>query len=83
LEQAALAKAVPARRGIGPRQQVVDLAVGMTVDDSGDDVGQIVMRFDAAELAGLDQRGDDGPVLAAAVGGGEQRVLAVERNRPD
>ena len=45
---------------IGPGQKIVYLAVGMTVDDLGDDV-------DGTELAGLDQRGDDGPVLAAAV----------------
>jgi hypothetical protein len=52
---------------IGPGQKIVYLAVGVTVDDLGDDVGQVGMRFDGAELAGLDQRGDDGPVLAAAV----------------
>ena len=76
---------VPERRGsgIGPWQQIVDLAVGMAVDDLGDDVGEVGVRFDAEELAGLDQRGDDGPMLAAAVGAGEECVLAVQRDRPD
>ena len=55
----------------------------MAVDDSGYDVFEIGVGFDATQLTGLDQRSDDGPVLAAAVGAGEQRVLAVERNRSD
>jgi hypothetical protein len=62
--------------GIGTRQQVIDLAIGMTVDDLGDDVGEVGQRFDTAELAGFDQRGDDGPMLAAAVGASEECVLA-------
>jgi hypothetical protein len=39
----------------------------MMVDDRGDDVGQVGRRFDGTELASLDHRGDDGPVLAVAV----------------
>jgi hypothetical protein len=39
----------------------------MVVDDLGDDVGEIRMGFDIAQLAGFDQRGDDSPVLAATV----------------
>ena len=53
---------------ICPGQEIIDLAVGMSVDDFGDDVGQIGLGFDATELTGLDQRGDDGPVLTAAIG---------------
>jgi hypothetical protein len=71
------------RCGIGPRQQVVDLTIEMAVDDPGDDVGEIGLRLDSAELAGFDERGDDGPVLAAAVGAGEQRVLAIESDGTD
>ena len=55
------------RCGIGPRQQVVDLAVGMVIDDLGDDVGEVGRWIDGVELTGFDQRGDDSPVLAAAV----------------
>ena len=47
---------VPERRcsWIGPRQQVVDLAIGMTGDNSGDDVCEVSLRFDVAEFTGLD-----------------------------
>lgn len=69
--------------GIGPRQQFVDLAVRVAIDDPGDDVGEICVRLDANELAGFDQRGDDGPVFAATVRAGEQGVLAVQRDRSD
>jgi hypothetical protein len=68
---------------IGPRQQVIDLAVGVAVDDPGDDVGKVGVRLYADEFAGLDQRGDDGPMLAATVRTGEQGVLAIERDRAD
>ena len=71
------------RGGVGPGQEVVDLAVGMAVDDPGDDVGDVGLRIDDVEFAGLDQRGDDRPVLAAAVGAGEERVLAIEGDGAD
>jgi hypothetical protein len=45
--------------GIGPRQEVVDLAVKVSVDELGDDLCEVGLRLDADELAGLDQRGDD------------------------
>ena len=54
----------------------------MAFDDAGDGVGEIGVRLDAAELAGLDQGRDGRPVLGAAVGAGEQSVLAVQGNRP-
>jgi hypothetical protein len=69
--------------GTGPRQEVVDAAVGMTVDDFGDDVGEVGERIDTGEFASLDQRGDDRPMLAAAVRAGEERVLAVQRDGSD
>jgi hypothetical protein len=53
----------------------------MVSDDlCDDDVAQIVLRIEGVEL---DQRGDDGPVLAAIIGNGEQCVLAVQRDWPD
>ena len=55
----------------------------MTGDDAGGDVGEIGLRVDGVELTGLHQRGDDSPVLAAAVGAAEERILAVECDRPD
>ena len=68
---------------VGPWQQIVDLAVEMAVDDLGEHVGEIGVRIDAVELAGLDQRGDDRPVFPAAVGAGEERILAIEGDRAD
>ena len=55
----------------------------MAVDDPVEDVSEVGLRFDAVELASLDKRGDDGPVFSAAVGAGEERVLAIERNGTD
>ncbi len=46
-------------------------------------VGEVGLWIDAAELAGLDQRVEDRPVLAAAIGIGEQGILAIERKRAD
>ena len=55
----------------------------MTVDDPGEDVDEVSQRIDVVEFARLDERGDSGPVLGAAVRPGEQRVLSVERDRAD
>ena len=48
-----------------------------------EDVAEIGEGLDAIEFAGLDERGDDCPMLAATIGSGEQSVLAVQRNRAD
>jgi len=55
----------------------------VTLDDAGDDVGEVGLWIDAVRLAGLDQRGEDGPVLGAAIGAGEEVVLAAEGERAD
>jgi len=55
----------------------------MAVDDAGYHVGEVGVRVDAVQLAGLDERGDDGPVLAPAVGAGEERILSGEGEWPD
>ena len=71
------------RRGIGPGQQFVDLAVEMAVDDLCEDIGHPGIRIDAVQFAGLDERNDDRPVFSAAVGTREERVLAIESDRTD
>ena len=58
-------------------------SVGVAVDEAGQHVGDVGLGLDVVQLAGLDQRSDHGPVLAAAVGAGEQAVLAVQRQGPD
>lgn len=68
---------------VGPRQEIVDLAVWAAVDDPGKHVSKVAERLDIVQLARLDQRSDDGPVLGAAVRGREESILAVERDRTD
>jgi hypothetical protein len=67
--------------GVGPGQEIVDLAIGVAVDDFGYNVGEIHEVIDAVELACLDQRGDNSPMLAATVGAREQGVLTIESDR--
>jgi hypothetical protein len=38
------------RGGIGPRQQVIDLAVRVAIDDPGDDVGEVGVRLSPMSL---------------------------------
>ncbi len=37
----------------------------MAADDADDDVGEVGLGVEVVQLAGLDERGDDGPVLGA------------------
>jgi hypothetical protein len=55
------------RGGVGPRQQLIEAALWVTVHDAGDDVGEIAVGLNTIELAGLDQRGDHRPVLRTAI----------------
>jgi hypothetical protein len=63
---------------VGPRHQFIELAREMAVDDFGENVSHVSLRIDAIEFAGLDERRDDRPVLAAAVRAGKESVLSVE-----
>jgi hypothetical protein len=38
-----------------PRQQLIDIAIGMTVDDPCEDVGQVGERIDVVQLTSFDQ----------------------------
>ena len=55
----------------------------MAVGKAGQRLGQPGVRVDAGELAVLDERGDNCPVVAAFVGSCEQGVFAVEGKRAD
>ncbi len=55
----------------------------MAGDDAGDDVGEVGVRVDAVEFRGFYERGDGRPVLATAVGTGEEPILAIEGDWPD
>ena len=63
------------RLDVGEGQELVDAAHGMSRDDLGEQVGQIGVGIDVEQLAGGNERGDDGPVLAATVGSCKQVVL--------
>src|SRR6266702_7336199 len=71
------------RSGIGPGQELVEATVWVAIDDAGDDVGQVSVRLDVNQLAGLDERGDHRPVFGATVGAGEQSILSVQRKGTD
>lgn len=59
------------------------MAVWVAVDGPGEHVGEVAEWLDVVQLARLDQRSDDGPVLGAAVRAREEGVLSVERDRAD
>jgi len=63
---------------IAPGQQLIDAALRVPGDDAADDAGDVGLRVDVVELGGLDERGEDRPVLGTAVGPGEEAVLAAE-----
>ena len=67
----------------GPGQKVVELVLRVTGDDAGDDVGEVCLRVDAVELGGFDDRSDGRPVLTAAIGTSEERILAIQRTGTD
>ena len=43
----------------------------MAGDDLGNHVGEIGLRIDGVELAGLDEGSEDGPMFATAIGASE------------
>lgn len=52
---------------VGPRQEIVDLAVLVAVDNLREHVGQVTEGLDIVQLAGFVQRSDDGPGLGTGV----------------
>ena len=55
----------------------------MVGDDGVEGRCQPSVRIHAVQVAGPDQRGDDGPVLGTGVVTGKERVLSVQHNRTD
>jgi hypothetical protein len=49
------ATALSSLRSVGPRRQLVDGAIEMTIDDPGEDVGEVAERIDIVQLTGLNQ----------------------------
>lgn len=61
-----------------PGHEFSDVVGGVTIGKPGERFGQPLVRVDGVELAALDDCGDDGPVVAAFVGAGEERILAIQ-----
>lgn len=55
----------------------------MTVDDPGENIGDVSQRINMIQLTGFDQGGDDGPVLGTTVRTCKQCIFSVERDRAD
>jgi hypothetical protein len=65
-----------------PWHEFVDARCGPEIDELVEDVGDVGLRLDVVELARLDQRRDAGPVFGPLVMTSEERVLAIENDRP-
>lgn len=50
--------------------------LGPVIDDALEGLGHLGMGIDAVHLCGGDERGDGSPSAAAAIGSGEQGILA-------
>ena len=66
--------------GVVPRHELIEGGGAVVGGETGERVGQPDLRVDAAQLAGLDHAGDDGPVI---VGTGEQPYLSAQRQGTD
>jgi hypothetical protein len=66
-----------------PGHEFVNAVIGPAIDEAGQRLGEVPLRIDAVELAGLHQRGHGRPTCPAFVAGGEQRILPAEADRPD
>ena len=74
------------RRVLAPGQLagwIVEPGHGMAVEHALQYAFQIGKGLDAAELGGFDQGAGSGPAGSAAIGAGEQVVLAVESDGPN
>ena len=69
--------------GVVPRQQIVDLALFVPVDDGPEGCGQVGMGLDGVEFSGFDQRGDGGPVFGTGIVTGEEGVLSAQGDGAD
>jgi hypothetical protein len=59
---------------------VVETSVWPEINEAGENVGEVGVRIDAAELACLNQRSGDGSVFRAAIVTSEECILAIESN---
>src|SRR6516165_1377333 len=65
----------------GPRQQLVELLHGPTVDELCEDVGQIGLWVELMEFCCLNQRRDAGPAKCSLVMTGKEAILSCHRDQ--
>jgi len=53
--------------GVVPWQQLIDVLLFVPIDDGCEDAGQVAVRLDLVQFAGLNQRREHGPVLGTGV----------------
>ena len=69
--------------GVIPGQQIIDLALLVSVDNGLERGGQIGVRLDGVEFAGLDQGGDGRPVCGTGIVSCKEGVFSVQGDGPD
>ena len=67
----------------GPGHQLLDLVLGMTVEDGAERLVEIVEGIDAVHLAGCHEGGEHGPALGSDIVAREERILSCEGNWSD
>jgi hypothetical protein len=60
-----------------PGEQLVEAIDGIACDEAGEDIGEVGFGIEVVQFAGRDERGEDCPVLAAAIGACEECVLPI------
>src|SRR5215211_6798840 len=63
-----------------PGHQLVDAALWPAVDETRQQLGEVDLRIDAVQLAGLDQGGQVRPAAPAVVSTCEQDILSAQAN---
>ena len=71
------------RAVVVPRQEFNDPALLVAADDGGECRRQVGLRIDGIELAGLDERSDNRPVLCSGIVARKQCILPVQCNPLD
>lgn len=66
-----------------PRHKLVECGVAVAGGKALEGIGEPDLRVDTVEFGGLDQGGDDGPVVAAIIRTGEKGILAIEGKGSD
>ena len=63
-----------------PWHEFIDAGQRPAVHEAGQQAGEVVLRLDAVQLAGLDQEGD-GRAVCPLVAAGDQGFLSANTNR--